>query len=233
MDGVRATNEAPAGAATERGSLREQVTFRLRDDIVTGRLRPGTRLAEERLGHRYFVSRSPVREALRVLEEEGLVASAGARRYVARLGERATDDLFELRAVIEPRAAARLAEAPAPAPLRDAMAVVLAGEQALTRRDLDMVAELNTRFHEQLVAAAAAPVLAAAYAPLALRMTWAHPRGRVTGLEDAWAEHRRILDAIVTGDVAEAERRTRSHLQRCRARFAATRTPRPLRAAVG
>ena len=85
----------------ERGSVRQHVTARLRDDIVHGRLRPGARLTEASLGSRYFVSRTPVRDALRTLEEEGLVATAGARRYVARLGRRGTEELFDLRAALE------------------------------------------------------------------------------------------------------------------------------------
>ncbi|MBS45989.1 MAG: GntR family transcriptional regulator [Nocardioides sp.] len=203
----------------ERGSVRQHVTARLRDDIVHGRLRPGARLTEASLGSRYFVSRTPVRDALRTLEEEGLVATAGARRYVARLGRRGTEELFDLRAALEPRAAGRAAEAPDLTVLRDLVAVVSAGEHALARGDLDEVAVLNTRFHHGLVQASGSVVLRDAHEPLALRLTWAHPREAGAGLAEAWTEHRRILDAVVTGDVATATARAAAHVRACRTRY--------------
>jgi DNA-binding GntR family transcriptional regulator len=90
-------------------------TLRVRDAIqraiITGALAPGERLAAEALAHRFGTSRTPVREALLSLEAEGLVEIAPHKGAVVRPFDAAgLVELYELRAVIEPYAAARAAE---------------------------------------------------------------------------------------------------------------------------
>lgn len=88
-------------------TLNEQVADRIRGDIIAGRIRAGQRLNQDLLGERFDVSRTPIREALRILEREGLVA------YYPRLGAVVADlsvgdleELYEIRSIVEPYNAA-------------------------------------------------------------------------------------------------------------------------------
>ena len=78
------------------------VLIRLREDLTSFRLRPGERLIEEELSQRYNVSRTPVREALRVLEQDGLVVEDGrGRRSVPHFDINAFEDIYRVRAGLE------------------------------------------------------------------------------------------------------------------------------------
>src|SRR4051795_6810596 len=93
-------------AATSTGRVREQ----LQHAILEGVLKPGERLRAEALAQRYGTSRTPVREALLQLEAQGLVEVEPNRGAVVRAFDRADLlDLYEVRALLEPAAAARAA----------------------------------------------------------------------------------------------------------------------------
>jgi DNA-binding GntR family transcriptional regulator len=91
--------------------LNEQIAARLRDDVLSGRLRARQRLAQHELAARFEVSRIPVRDALRILEAEGLVTRhprLGAS--VAALSVEELDELYEMRMALEPANARRAVE---------------------------------------------------------------------------------------------------------------------------
>lgn len=93
----------------KRLSLVEQTLELLRDSIITGALPPGTRLLEVELSQELGVSRGTLREALRMLENEGLVESfPGRGSYVSRLSERDIREVYSLRSLLE-KEAVRLA----------------------------------------------------------------------------------------------------------------------------
>src|SRR5699024_2577705 len=101
-----------AGAAESDATAgRADVGARIRNDIFPGRISPGTKLRQAALAERYAVSRSPIREALRSLEAEGLVES---RKYsgsvVAPSPVDDAEDLFEIRTVLEAATAKRAAK---------------------------------------------------------------------------------------------------------------------------
>jgi DNA-binding GntR family transcriptional regulator len=141
-------------------------TLRVRDEIqraiLTGALAPGERLAAETLAHRFGTSRTPVREALLSLEAEGLVEIAPHKGAVVRPFDAADlVELYELRAVIEPYAAARAAERigrealeALDANLREAEACGGADARAVQRQ-----IQLNEEFHRIVVGAAESPRL--------------------------------------------------------------------------
>ena len=90
------TNSAPASAG---------VLARLQEDILTGHMRPGEKIIEQRLCERYGASRTPVREALRQLELDGLVEYILNRGYfVIGMSERDFEDMFDLRKAYEMQA---------------------------------------------------------------------------------------------------------------------------------
>ena len=91
----------PAIEAEDRGQF-EPAYRRLRDEILSGHLAPGTRISQVQLARRYGMSRSPLREALRMLQREGLVEGAlGKRSRVAPLNGRDLEQLYAMRIVIE------------------------------------------------------------------------------------------------------------------------------------
>src|SRR5699024_5667265 len=101
----------PVGTDSEATAGRADVGIRIRNDIIQGRIAPGTKLREVALAERYAVSRIPIREALRSLEAEGLVES---RKYsgsiVAPSPVEDAEDLFEIRTVLEAATARRAAK---------------------------------------------------------------------------------------------------------------------------
>ena len=141
-------------------------TLRVRDAIqhaiVTGALAPGERLRAEALAHRFGTSRTPVREALLSLEAEGLVAIAPRRGAVVRAFDAADLlELYELRAVLEPYAAARAAERMNKATLAAleanyARAVACGGDGP---RAVEEQIALNEAFHRLVIGVAGSPRL--------------------------------------------------------------------------
>jgi DNA-binding GntR family transcriptional regulator len=94
--------EPTVAGGLEASSLVELAVRRLRSEILSGTLAPGERLVEEQLTRRFGTSRAPLREALRLLGEQGLVEHLPRRGVrVAELSERDIEELFSLRGVLE------------------------------------------------------------------------------------------------------------------------------------
>jgi DNA-binding GntR family transcriptional regulator len=92
-------------------SLREKIYEKIRENITRGKLTPGERLVEDRLAEEFKASRSPVREALRLLEAEGLITFERNRGIsVTKLSIRQVDEIFELRSILESHAACLAAQ---------------------------------------------------------------------------------------------------------------------------
>jgi DNA-binding GntR family transcriptional regulator len=127
---------------------------RIRDAIITGALEPGERIVEEDLAHRLGISRGPVREAIRVLEQEGFVRSEPHRAsYVAELGEEEIEQLYAVRAEVEAIAARKVAGLIRQAPQRAAPygALLERLRAAAARGDLDDLARADLDFHDRLL----------------------------------------------------------------------------------
>ncbi|ADB48781.1 GntR family transcriptional regulator [Conexibacter woesei] len=124
----------------------------LRRDIAGFAFKPGDRLVEEALSERYGVSRTPVREALRQLEAEGLIESQGTRRLVRRLDVAELEDVYRVRAQLE-RLAASLAAERASDTAIDALAAGWDVEQEHADGDAgDAYYGADVRFHDGVAA---------------------------------------------------------------------------------
>ena len=194
-------------AGLESASLVELTFIRLRREILSGALVPGERLIEEQLTSRYGTSRAPLREALRLLGQQGLVEHLprrGAR--VARLSERDADELFDLRDVLERHASERgllNAHGRALKELEDHVAVMAeSAEKGLLFRE----AEAHKDFHIALVGLARHRQLSLVYEPVILKLQLymaanlrreAEQRAAADGIE----RHRRLLAAVASGDL--------------------------------
>jgi DNA-binding GntR family transcriptional regulator len=187
----------------------------IRDDIVSGVLPPGSRLAEEQLAQRYGVSRVPVREALRTLESEGFVVSrrhAGA--CVAELDDREAADLLDIRALLEPLGAARAAQRRTEAHLKVLRGLVRLGRQRASQGQEGDLRSLADWFHETMAQATCSPGLTALLVQIRRKITWLYtgePLGRAVA---SWQERGALVDAVARGDAARARALAAAHVER-------------------
>jgi DNA-binding GntR family transcriptional regulator len=159
---VQQTREVTqARASRPPGALPSGAYDQIRQSIVEGRYPPGSRLVEQRLAEQLALSRTPVREALRRLEAEGLVVSERNRGSVVRpVTARDVEDLYDLRVRLESLAAERAAERATAADLAALTQAVEDFDAAVPGAaggDLDGVRRLaaaNKRFHDGVLAAA-------------------------------------------------------------------------------
>src|SRR6059058_4863327 len=138
----------------EHLSLSQRVAEELRRSILTNRRRPGDRLIEDRLSEELGVSRIPVREALRVLAGEGLVAVQPRRgASVAEISADVARDLVEVRATLEGLNARLAARHHDPAIIEELRRVLKEGNRAARGRNVDDLVRLNGEFHDKLAEA--------------------------------------------------------------------------------
>jgi DNA-binding GntR family transcriptional regulator len=181
-------------------TLHHGVLSALRDLIVHSELPPGTRLTEAVLCERLKVSRTPLREALKVLSHEGLIEilpNRGAR--VVRLLLEDIKYLFEVIAALESLAGRLACDRITDAEICEIKAVHYQMQASFIRRDLPEYFRLNQAIHKRIVEAAANPVLAKTHENLNARLLRARYLASQTD-QDRWAaamaEHELIMDAL-------------------------------------
>jgi DNA-binding GntR family transcriptional regulator len=202
-------------SASERQPLaatRQRVRDELRERILTGRLRPGDRLVERELAEDLGVSRVPVREAIRSLEAEGFLVEQSARRIVVRqLARVDVEELFDVREALEGLAAGRAAERAGAPELKRLERVLADAARATARGDAARITVLNSRFHDEIVAIAGNTLLTTMLQPLQGRLRW------LTSQNEHWAElldeHRRLYEAIASGDADRAHTEAVEHVR--------------------
>jgi Transcriptional regulators len=201
----------------EHGSMTDAVTDALREAILSGILAPPAWLREDELAQALSVSRTPVREALRRLSDEGLTQRVVNRGTVVT--PMTLDEILAVYAVRESLEglAARTAAIRRPAGLVESLQEVHR-EMVEGAVDAKRMAELNLEFHRLIREAAGNPYLTRFLTQVehAVRRfgqtTYASP-GRS---EDALAEHFGILEAIAAGDADLAESRAAEHMRHSR-----------------
>jgi DNA-binding GntR family transcriptional regulator len=198
----------------DQRSLRERIVARLRQAIVAGDFAPNTRLREPELAARLRVSRTPLREAIRQLEAEGLVSTVPRLgSFVTQVTPKDAEDLYAIRVVIEGLAARQAAENPDPSK-RQTLETIL---EALAQRtdDYRRYHEISGQFHDVIVALSGNRRLQTIYHGLAqhvsrMRVLSNAVRGRpAISLQG----HRRIAAAIIAGRGPDAERLMRAHIE--------------------
>ena len=190
----------------------------IRHAILSGRYPPGARLVEEDLANECGVSRTPVRDALRVLASELYVTSVPNHgTFVTAWSTEDIETIFELRALLEGYGARRAAERATPAQL-DALAQQAAMiDKALARRaapNLDMFMQANRRFHDIIMEAAQSERLAMMVQRLVQPPVVAHTaqRYRRWDIERSNAHHHEIIEAMRAGDGRWAEAVMTAHI---------------------
>lgn len=194
------------------GAVRERVLGTLRQEIIAGRLRPGDRLVERELAERFGVSRVPVREAIRALVAEGFVHFETPRRTVVRpLSPTDVEELFELREALEVYAAGLAATRATPEALAELRQLLADAADATAAEDAETITDINTRFHDRLLALAGNTLLISVMEPVAGRLQW------LTRRNEEWpqllTEHQELYDAIASGDPERARTHALKHVR--------------------
>jgi DNA-binding GntR family transcriptional regulator len=198
-----------------RLSLHEQVANRLRQMLVENRIAPGAKLNERELSERLQVSRTPLREALRMLAAEGLVELLPNRgAVVAQMSTQDVSDSFEVIAGLEAQAGELAAVRITPAALAEIRALHYEMLAAYTRRDLPTYYRLNATIHTHINAAAGNRVLTQTWATLNARLQSLRFRSNFdeTKWQRAVGEHERMVELLATRDGPALGALMRQHL---------------------
>ena len=191
----------------------------LRAAILSGRLPAGSTLRQEDLAERLGVSRMPVREAIRRLHAEGLVEVLPSRRVrVAPLDRAEIEDVYDMRAALEPLAVRLAVPRLTKAQLRDAAHAL---EAADDEEDADTFGVRNAAFHLALMTSCDRPRLLAGIASL-LDISDRYQRAALRDEEHnarVREEHAALLEAARTGDAAAAADLTEHHVRQAGARL--------------
>lgn len=201
-------------------ALFEAADSLLRKLIFSHTLKPGDRIDEQALAREFGISRTPLREALKVLHNDGLVKLVPRRGcFVAKLNERDMDEIYEMIALLEGECAGRAAE--------QASEGEIARLRRITQRMMQMAADKNYKKYFEANLAAHEVILEIAgnrwqrniieYLRSMCRLWPRVSLGVIPErLDESLEEHRQILDAIERRDRARAEGVMRKHVANTR-----------------
>ncbi len=195
--------------------LRDVVFNTLRQAILTGELKPGERLMEIHLANRLGVSRTPIREAIRKLELEGLVTMIPRRgAEVAQITEKSMNDVLEVRRAVDALCVELACDRITDEALQDLKAACDNFENAVKTKDLKKIAQADVALHDIIVQATGNNRLIQLVNTLSEQMY----RYRFEYIKDVSqhehlvAEHRVIYEAIVKKDKETASKAAKEHI---------------------
>ncbi|MEO8739477.1 MAG: phosphonate utilization associated transcriptional regulator [Casimicrobiaceae bacterium] len=223
-----ARTRAPAAtiALVQANSLPTLVQQELERMILGGELAAGAKLNEAAIADLLGVSRGPVREAFRALEESGLVRLEKNRGvFVRELSVEEADEIYEVRAALDEWIGRRLAQTATAADIGELRTAVARMDRAAAKNDVDAYWPLNLDFHDRLVALTRNAKLLATYRRLVNELNLFRRQTLAQGgsLPVSTREHRDIVDKIASGDVAAAGRALHDHAVGSRERMHRTR----------
>ena len=196
--------------------LRDVVSDVLRQAIKDGVLKPGERLMEIRLAEELGVSRTPIREAVRKLEQEGFVVMVPRRgTYVADISLKDIAQVFEIRSALEVLAAGLAAERITPDELKSLERILVEINEYIANDDFDKVVDADVRFHDILYQASRNQRLVDILhnlreQMLRFRSISMHYPGRLAA---TWEEHRQMVENIASHNGAMARKVAKKHME--------------------
>ena len=194
---------------TDKYSLRGRVFHKLREDILNGRYKEHEELKEVAIGEELGVSRTPVREAFRQLELEGLIQiipNKGA--YVTGITAKDVKDIYMIRSSLEGMCARLATEHITPEQLEELEENVYLASFHASKGHMEQMAELDNRFHDILYAACDSKMLENLlqdFHQYVIRIRKKTLSTRERGIASN-EEHRRIMEAIRDGKAQEADK---------------------------
>lgn len=200
---------------TDKYSLRGRVFHKIREDILNGRYKVKEELREVAIGEEMGVSRTPVREAFRQLELEGLiqiVPNKGA--YVTGITAKDVKDIYMMRSLLEGLCARWATENITKEQMEEMEENIFLSEFHAAKGHTEQMAELDNRFHEIMYEACNSKMLEHALKDyhqyvLRVRRKTLSSQKRSTASNE---EHRRIMEAIKAGDADLAETLANKHM---------------------
>ncbi|MDR3372398.1 MAG: GntR family transcriptional regulator [Ancalomicrobiaceae bacterium] len=230
------TGEAPRRPALRRASLHEPVAEKLRQIIARGDIAAGERLNEAAIAEAFGVSRTPLREAIKLLAAEDLLEllpGRGAR--VRLLSPEEIVDIFEVIGALESHAVERCVERLTPRALAEIEHLHTRMVEQHARHDMNGYFNNNQKMHALLVRLAASPKLEATHA--VLTKTARFNRDATLTSDERWAEsmaeHEEIIAAVRSGDVGQARALMLDHARRTGAALARIAAQRAGKLAAG
>lgn len=216
----------------QRSSLPKLVQTEIERMILEGQLLPGAKLTESLLAEQLGVSRGPVREAFRLLEEAGLVRNEKNRGvFVRDVPVDEALEIFEVRAVMDLYVGRKVAQTASPAEVRELRQLVDAMDQAVKAGSAQDYHRFNLKFHDRLLELAGNAKLIATYRKLVNELSLFRRKNLTDESMAVYSrEHRQIVKAIASGDAEAAGQAMYEHVmnsrERTRRNFAA-RAPQP------
>ena len=211
----------PTIALLQTSSLSMVVQQEIERAILAGEYAPGSKLVEANLAQKLGVSRGPVREAFRMLEEGGLLRNEKNRGvFVRDIPIAEAVEIFDLRAAMDEMVGRQLARNIKPTEVREIKGMVESMERAVKAADAHHYHLLNLKFHDRLVEMAGNGKLTTIYRKLIKELSLF----RRLNLADSWlmpisaGEHRQIVKAIASGDADAAGSALREHVLESKAR---------------
>lgn len=206
IKGIRGDSPSVIGPVMKRPGMAESAYRILRNAIIAGRLRPGQRLVESRLSEKLKVSRVPVREAIKRLEQAGFVRRLPAGGVAVKaVSEEDVHDAFSVLAVLEGCAAARACRRTDEELIAFLEANIEATSKALRRGDRAEAASLDDRFRAAVLSAAGSALLTALVTTLKDHTTGRPFPSPGTHATDILKHRRAMVEAMRRGDEKQAE----------------------------
>ena len=226
----------PTIALLQSRSLTTVVQQEIERAILVGEYAPGSKLIEAALAEKMGVSRGPIREAFRMLDEAGLVRTEKNRGVSVRdIPIDEAVEIFDLRAAMDELVGRQLATRITPEQLKEIRALVTAMEKAVKAEDAYNYHLLNLKFHDRLVEMAGNRKLTAIYRKLIKELSLF----RRLNLADGWlmpisaGEHQEIVKAIASGNAETAGRAMFEHAMESKERTIANDLRRQSRGRTG
>lgn len=198
-------------------SLRNKVFKYIKAQIITGQYNPGESLVESKLAEELGVSRTPIREAIRLLDLEGLVETTPNKgAVVLGISPKDVEDIYAIRQLVEGLAARWAAERITPSQLKEMQKTLDLMDFYANRQDLDEMADLDNKFHQLIFEASGSKILNLTlsnlhqYVQLARMESLKVPRR----VENTLKEHRSILDSFIAKNPEKAEQALSRHVNR-------------------
>ena len=200
----------------ERTNLADGIASVLRQSIMTGELPPGTRLIELELSRQLGVSRGPLREAMRILETEGLLENTPGRgTSVTQFSEKDIREVYTLRCVLEQEAIRRAAQKANDEDLAKLDHTLAALFEAAKEGNPSKVTELDFQFHTEIWEIADHDLLVQVLKGLTtqIRMFLAVQTHLYNDLGEGISDHQKLLDALKNADGEAGAKIMKDHLQ--------------------
>lgn len=203
-------------ALVSQPSLVQQVQDAILAEIASGKLPPGSRIIQEQLAQELGVSRQPVQQALAVLRKLHVLRDAPGRGLlVAPLDLNHVRNMYDMRAVIEGLAFREAASRNAARAAAEGPALITAGRKAVAQGSVAAMIKADVAFHDFVYTLSENPLIAPA-----MEAHWSNTQ-RVMGEvlmrderpRNIWDQHEALLDLVIAGDAARAEKSARQHIE--------------------